>query len=220
MRVAPVTLAGEHVRLEPLSIHHAGPLARVGLDPELWRLQPAPIETEEDMRRYVASALDDEQRGVSLPFAILDWTTRQVIGSTRYMEITPQHRRLEIGATWFTPSFQRTGANTETKLLMLTHAFETMGAIRVVFKTEVLNQKSRAALQRIGAVEEGTFRQHLIADSGRRRDMVYFAIIEDEWLDVKARLVNMLEARAGRPQTSSGDAASMSESEPTSSGRR
>ena len=220
MRVAPVTLAGEHVRLEPLSIHHAGPLARVGLDPELWRLQPAPIETEEDMRRYVASALDDEQRGVSLPFAILDRTTQQVIGSTRYMEITPQHRRLEIGSTWFTPSFQRTGANTETKFLMLTHAFETMGVIRVVFKTEVLNQKSRAALERIGAVEEGTFRQHLIADSGRRRDMVYFAIIEDEWPDVKARLVNMLEARAGRPQTSSGDAASMSESEPTSSGRR
>jgi N-acetyltransferase len=192
MRVAPVILAGEHVRLEPLTIEHAGPLARVGLDPELWRLQPAPIETEEDMRRYVASALDDQRREVSLPFAIVDRATNQVIGSTRYMEIAPQHRRLEIGATWFTPAFQRTGANTETKLLMLTHAFETIGAIRVVFKTEVLNHRSRAALERIGAVEEGTFRQHLIADSGRRRDMVYFAILENEWPAVRTRLIGML----------------------------
>jgi RimJ/RimL family protein N-acetyltransferase len=202
MRPEPVTLTGELVRLKPLTLDHGGPLARVGLDPELWRLQPAPIETEEDMRRYVASALEDQRRGVSLPLAILDRATDQVIGSTRYMEITPAHRRLEIGATWFAPAFQRTGANTETKLLMLSHAFETMGAIRVVFKTELQNEKSRAALTRIGAIEEGVFRQHLIADSGRRRDMVYFAILEDEWPAVKARLLGMLKAHAGKPPTS------------------
>ncbi|HEY6928465.1 MAG TPA: GNAT family protein [Thermoanaerobaculia bacterium] len=205
LRVAPVTLAGSHVRLVPLTIDHAVPLTRVGLDPDLWRLQPSPVETEEDMRRYVASALDDQKRGVSLPFAILDRATDQVIGSTRYMEITPPHRRLEIGATWLTPSFQRTAANTETKLLMLTHAFETIGAIRVVFKTEVLNLKSRAALQRIGAVEEGTFRQHLIADSGRRRDMVYFSILEEEWPAVKARLLGRLSSHRGKRRTSTSD---------------
>lgn len=192
MKIEPVTLAGRHVRLEPLTADHSAPLARAGLFPELWRLQPSPLETEEDMRAYVRSALDDQEKGMSLPFAIVDPEDDEVIGSTRYMEIAPRHRRLEIGATWITPSRQRTGANTEAKLLLLTHAFETLRAIRVVFKTEVGNVQSRAALARIGAVEEGTFRQHLIADSGRRRDMVYFAILDSEWPEVKERLRSLL----------------------------
>ena len=193
MKIEPVALAGRHVRLEPLAAGHSGPLARAGLFPELWRLQPSPLATEEDMRAYVRAALDDRDRGSSLPFAIVDPGNGEVIGSTRYMEIAPRHRRLEIGATWITPSRQRSGANTEAKLLLLTHAFETLEAIRVVFKTEASNVQSRRALARIGAVEEGTFRQHLIADSGRRRDMVYFAILDSEWPGVKERLGAMLK---------------------------
>lgn len=203
MDVKPVMLVGQSVRLVPLSLDHVPALAQVGLDPELWRLQPTPIDSETAMRGYVEKALDDERRGTALAFAILDQASDQVIGSTRYMDIAPMHRRLEIGATWLTSAYQRTAANTEAKLLLLTHAFEALGAIRVVFKTEVLNRKSRAALARIGAVEEGTFRKHLITDSGRPRDMVYYAILDDEWPDVKARLIDMLDAR--RPATHPAD---------------
>ena len=199
MNVAPVTLTGRYVRLEPMRIEHAKPLARVGLEPELWRLQPAAIDTLEKMRVYVSSALEDLARGASLPFVIVDASTDEVIGSTRYMDIALAHRRLEIGATWLTPSRQRSGANTEAKLLLLTHAFEELGALRVAFKTETSNSQSRAALLRIGAVEEGTFRQHLIAETGRRRDMVYFAILDSEWPAVKERLSGMLARRSVRP---------------------
>lgn len=194
MHVEPVTLSGRTVRLEPLTMAHLPALTRVGLEPELWRLQPAPIETADDMRGYVAHAVEEQRRGNALPFAIVDQATGQAIGSTRYFEIAPQHRRLEIGATWLTSAYQRTAANTEAKLLLLTHAFEALGAMRVVFKTEVLNAKSRAALARIGAIEEGVFRKHLIAASGRPRDMVYFAILEEEWPGVKARLIDMSRA--------------------------
>ena len=188
----PLTLSGTHIRLEPLTPNQVPALARAGLHPELWRLQPAPITTEADMQAYVAAALDDQQRGQSLPFAIVRQQDGEVIGSTRYMDIALPHRRLEIGATWLSPGSQRSGANTEAKLLLLTHAFETLGMIRVVFKTELLNTASRQALARIGAVEEGVFRQHLIAASGRRRDMVYFSILEGEWPQVKAALAARL----------------------------
>ena len=144
------------------------------------------------MRGYVTTALDDHQRGLGLPFVIVRQGDGRVIGSTRYMDIALPHRRLEIGATWLSPDVQRTGANTEAKLLLLAHAFETLKLMRVVFKTEVLNQQSRQALVRIGAVEEGVFRQHLIAASGRRRDMVYFSILDSEWPAVKARLLERL----------------------------
>ena len=192
MNVLPVTLSGRYVRLEPMTIDHAEPLAKVGLHPELWRLQPAPVETVEDMRAYVREALDLQRRGAAVPFVIVEQAGGEIIGTTRYMDIAPAHRRLEIGATWLTPSRQRTGANTEAKLLLLTHAFETLGAIRVVFKTEVANGPSRRAILRLGAVEEGTFRQHLVATSGRRRDMVYFAILEGEWPAVRERLRSRL----------------------------
>ena len=187
-----MTLSGAHVRLEPLSLAHVADLARVGLEPELWRLQPAPVATREDMRRYVEKALEEARRGVSVPFAIVDLATRQIIGSTRYMDIAHEHRRLEIGCTWLTSAFQRTPANTEAKLLLLTYAFETAGVIRVVLKTETLNERSRRAIERLGAVQEGIFRKHLIAESGRPRDMVYYAILAEEWPAVKERLTGML----------------------------
>ncbi|MBA4328910.1 MAG: GNAT family N-acetyltransferase [Polaromonas sp.] len=192
MTLAAVTLSGSHIRLEPLRLDHVPALARAGLFPELWRLQPTPINNERDMHSYVAAALDDQQRGQSLPFAIVRQGDGEVIGSTRYMDIALPHRRLEIGATWLSPACQRSGANTEAKLLLLTHAFESLKLIRVVFKTEVLNDQSRQALARIGAVEEGIFRQHLLAASGRRRDMIYFSILDSEWPAVKARLLARL----------------------------
>lgn len=192
MKVEPVTLSGTVVRLEQLSMAHVPALTDVGLEPELWRLQPSPIASLDDMRNYVVTALTDQRQGTGLPFVIIDQTTGQVIGSTRYMDMAPQHRRLEIGATWITSAHQRTGANTEAKLMLLTHAFEILRAIRVVFKTEVPNRQSRAALARIGAVEEGTFRKHLIAASGRTRDMVYFSILDDEWPKVKTALLSRL----------------------------
>ncbi|AZS79728.1 GNAT family N-acetyltransferase [Achromobacter spanius] len=188
----PVTLHGDIVRLEPLAAHHADALALVGLHPELWRLQPAPIATVDDMRRYVAHALEDAKAGTCLPFVIVQQSTGQIIGTTRYMDIALAHKRVEIGATWLTPASQRSGANTEAKFLLLRHAFETIGIIRIVFKTELSNTQSRAAISRLGAVEEGVFRKHLISQSGRTRDMIYFAILDEDWPSVKSRLLARL----------------------------
>ncbi|HEY7980951.1 MAG TPA: GNAT family protein [Candidatus Eremiobacteraceae bacterium] len=188
MIVEPTTLRGKSVRLEPLRMEHVGPLAHVGLDPSLWRWIPIQVATADEMRTYVQTALDEQKRGVSVPFAIIDMVSGQVIGCTRYANIEPAHRRLEIGWTWLTPSFQRTAANTEAKLLLLTHAFETLGAQRVELKTDALNERSREAILRIGAVEEGTFRKHMIMPNGRARDTVYFSIIDTEWPAVKLKL--------------------------------
>lgn len=192
----PVTLEGDVVRLEPLAASHADALAAIGLHPELWRLQPEPLTTAEDMRRYVDRALAGQREGACLPFVIVQQRSGQIIGATRYMDIALPHKRLEIGATWLTPAVQRTGANTEAKFLLLQHAFETIGIMRVVFKTELSNTQSRQAILRIGGVEEGVFKKHLIAQSGRTRDMVYYAILDEEWPSVKARLL----ARMRRPQ--------------------
>lgn len=141
------------------------------------------------MHRYVTTALDELQRGVSLPFVIVDQASGQIIGSTRYGNIEVAHRRLEIGWTWLTPAFQRSRANTEAKLLLLTHAFEILGMHRVELKTDALNAKSRAAIGRIGATQEGIFRRHMITASGRVRDTVYFSIIDSEWPAIKAKLI-------------------------------
>ena len=192
MVVEPTTLRGRTVRLEPMKHEHAGPLSHVGLDPSLWRWIPQPVATADEMRAYVATALDEQRRGVSVPFVIIDQISGRVIGSTRFANIEPTHRRLEIGWTWLTPAHQRTSANTEAKLLLLTHAFETLGAHRVELKTDALNDRSREAILRIGAVEEGTFRKHMIASTGRVRDTVYFSIIDSEWPKVKAKLLALV----------------------------
>jgi RimJ/RimL family protein N-acetyltransferase len=196
MILEPVTLRGTHVRLEPLSLDHVPALARVGLDPELWRWIPTGVASAAEMRAYVEQALDEQRRGVALPFAIVDQADDQVIGSTRFANIDLANRRLEIGWTWLTPSRQRTGANTEAKRLLLTHAFETLGAYRVELKTDALNTKSRQAILRLGAVEEGTLRRHTIVQAtGRVRDTVYFSILDTEWPTVKARLTGLERGR-------------------------
>ena len=192
MQINPVTLVGNVVRLEPLRIEHAAALCNVGLEPALWQWIPMPVATRDDMRTYVEKALDEQERGVALPFVIIHTATNSVIGSTRFGNIERAHKRLEIGWTWYASSHQRTAANTEAKLLLLTHAFETLGANRVELKTDALNAKSRAAIARIGATEEGIFRQHLITASGRVRDTVYFSIIRPEWNEKKARLLALL----------------------------
>jgi RimJ/RimL family protein N-acetyltransferase len=192
MIVAPVTLEGRNVRLEPLSqAHHPG-LSAVGLEEELWRWIPTPVRTPEEMSAYIATALDEQARGVSLPFALIEKASGRVIGSTRYGNVDRTHHRVEIGWTWFAPAWQRTGANTEAKYLLLRHAFETLGCIRVELKTDSLNERSRAAILRIGAREEGTFRNHIITASGRIRHTVYFSILDSEWPFVKSRLQSML----------------------------
>jgi RimJ/RimL family protein N-acetyltransferase len=190
--VTPITLSGSVVRLEPLSLAHVDGLVSVGLDTELWRWIPTQVADAAQMQSYVQAALAEQSRGVSLPFAIVLQASGLVIGCTRYMNIERAHKRLEIGSTWLTASVQRTGANTEAKLLLLSHAFEVLQANRVELKTDALNAKSRAAIARIGATEEGIFRQHVVCASGRVRDTVYFSIVASEWPAVKARLQGML----------------------------
>jgi N-acetyltransferase len=184
----PVTLSGSDVRLEPLTLDHVPALARVGLDPALWRLIPTQITSAEEMHTYVATALDDQRRGAALPFAIVDAKSGEVIGSTRFGNIEPAHRRLEIGWTWLARSHQRTCANTAAKRLLLGHAFDVLGANRVELKTDALNETSRNAIARIGGVQEGILRQHVVCASGRVRDTVYFSILATEWPAIRRRL--------------------------------
>jgi RimJ/RimL family protein N-acetyltransferase len=188
----PVTLEGRHVRLEPLALRHLDGLCAVGLDAELWRWTGAEVATPADMRDYVATALAWQAQGSALPFALVVPATGQVVGSTRYANIDRVNRRLEIGWTWVARTAQRTPVNTEAKYLLLRHAFEGLGCIRVEFKTDVLNERSRRALLRIGAREEGVLRSHMITATGRVRDSVYFSILVAEWPEVKAGLVEQL----------------------------
>jgi RimJ/RimL family protein N-acetyltransferase len=193
---APVTLAGDWVCLEPLSLErHLDPLASIALDPDLWRWTLNVVETKDDLRRYLEEALREQAEGRSIPFATFDLATGRPAGCTRFGNIEPRHRRVEIGWTWVGREFQRSRVNTEAKLLMLQHAFETWGCQRVELKTNVLNQRSRSAMLRIGAKEEGILRKHALSDRGVPRDTVYYSIIEEEWPAVKARLQTMLAER-------------------------
>jgi len=193
MHVEPVVLSGAIVRLEPLTLAHVPALVQVGLAPELWRWIPQPVTSAAQMQRYVEDALALQARGAALPFAIVDTASGQAIGSTRYAAIEPMHRRLEIGWTWLARSHQRSGANTEAKLLLLAHAFDTLGAYRVEIKTDVLNEQSRRAIERLGAVQEGIFRRHVVTSTGRVRDTVYYSILDSEWPAVRARLRSALQ---------------------------
>jgi len=195
MTVVPVTLEGRHARLEPLAKAHLAGLAEVGLDEELWRWIPTAVRTKEQMAAYIETALKEQQRGVSLPFAIVEKATGRAIGSTRYGSIDRVHHRVEIGWTWVAREWQRTAINTEAKYLLLKHAFESLGCMRVELKTDSLNEKSRAAILRIGAKEEGIFRNHMITASGRIRHSAYYSIIDSEWPGVKARLEERLSSR-------------------------
>jgi RimJ/RimL family protein N-acetyltransferase len=194
MIVTPVALEGRHVRLEPMAKTHVAGLAEVGLDEELWRWIPTAVRTKEEMAAYIETALSEQERGTSLPFAIMEKATGRAIGSTRYGNIDRTHHRVEIGWTWVAREWQRTAMNTEAKYLLLRHAFESLGCLRVELKTDSLNERSRAAILRLGAREEGIFRNHMITESGRIRHTVYFSIIDSEWPAVKARLETKLNS--------------------------
>jgi len=192
MVIGPVILEGRYVRLEPLTAEHAAGLAEIGLDEDLWRWIPSPVRTFEEMSAYVQTALGERTSGSALPFALIDKASGRIIGSTRYGNIDRVHHRVEIGWTWVARQWQRSAVNTEMKYLLLRHAFETLKCIRVELKTDSLNERSRAAVLRIGAREEGTFRNHMITASGRIRNTVYFSILDSEWPDVKTRLESKL----------------------------
>jgi len=192
-------LEGERVRLEPLDERHVPGLLAAATDPATWTWLFERLDDEAVLRAWLADALRARDAGTELPFATLDARTGRVVGSTRYMAIAPAHRRLEIGWTWLAPAAWGTGINVEAKLLLLTHAFEALGAMRVELKTDARNERSRAAILALGAQFEGVFRKHMRMADGRIRDSAWYAITDDDWPMVRARLVARLAARA-RPE--------------------
>jgi RimJ/RimL family protein N-acetyltransferase len=192
--VTPITLEGSVVRLEPIHCEHTGAFWEVAENAleDIFEWIPYRMKTREDFQLLVEKAFDEQRRGESVVFATIERGSGRVIGSTRFMNIDRVHRRVEIGSTWIVPAWQRTAVNTEAKYLMLRHAFEAWKCMRVELKTDALNQRSRNAILRLGAKEEGTLRRHLITWTGRVRDTVYFSILDSEWPEVKARLEAML----------------------------
>jgi len=195
--IVPVTLEGSVVRLEPIRREHAELFWDVAKNDlgDIFRWIPYAMKTREDFQTLIDKAFAEQGRGESVVFATVERTSGQTIGSTRFMNIDRANRRVEIGSTWITPAWQRTAVNTEAKYLMLRHAFEVWGCMRVELKTDALNQKSRNAILRIGAKEEGTLRRHLVTWTGRVRDTVYFSILGDEWANVKSALESRLAGR-------------------------
>jgi len=192
--VTPVTLEGSAVRLEPIRREHAEifwEVAKGSLD-DIFQWFPYRMQTREDFQHLVEKIFNEQERGESVAFATVERGSRQVVGSTRFMNIDRVNRRVEIGSTWIAPRWQRGAINTEAKFLMLRHAFEVWNCFRVELKTDALNQRSRNAILRIGAKEEGTLRRHLITWTGRVRDSVYFSILDSEWPKAKATLEAML----------------------------
>ena len=193
MDTSPVSLEGNSVTLAPLSLKHLDGLCEVGLDQDLWKITMTLIRSRDEMKAYIETALSWHEQKTALPFAIIEKKSSKVVGSTRFANIDHANRRAEIGWTWIARPWQRSAINTEAKYLLLTHAFEHMGCIRVEFKTDSINAQSRNALLRIGAREEGILRNHLITPTGRIRHSVYFSIIEEEWAGVKQKLSGMVQ---------------------------
>lgn len=193
MNVEPVTLEGEYVRLEPLSMEdHLEDLQAAGAGTDVFRWFARDWSSPEGIRAFVEEALSARDAGTALPFATVLRSTGEAIGSTRFGAISAEHRRVEIGWTWLTPDHQRTPANTEAKYHMLAHAFEAWGCARVELKTDSRNHRSREAIARIGATEEGTLRKHMRTHQGTR-DTVYFSVVDEEWPVVKRDLEAKLD---------------------------
>jgi RimJ/RimL family protein N-acetyltransferase len=200
MHVTPVTLESALVRLEPLGLVHAEALLAAAQDESIWRYLLTPMPTSlADMHAIVTSALEGQTAGQMLPFATIERASNTPIGSTRYLNIEPANRGLEIGWTWLTPRVQRTGINTECKYLLLCHAFETLGALRVQLKTDSRNLNSQRAIERLGAIKEGVLRKVVILHNGYQRSSVFYSILDDEWPTVKAGLETKMAAGSARP---------------------
>lgn len=201
--VHPLTLTGRVVRLEPLAEAHVPGLTIAGADEGIWRyMRYGVIRTEAQMADLVRSLLAGQAAGTDLPFTVFHQETGHVIGMTRYLHIEPENRGLEIGGTWYAVTHQRTAANTESKYLLLRHAFETLGCIRVTIKTDLRNERSQRAIERIGAVKEGVLRNHMILPDGTIRASVIYSIVDSEWPGVKALLEEKLEVRGWRLEES------------------
>jgi len=185
MNIQPVILESVHVRLEPMTFNHCDRLFEIGHYDEIWAPNGRVMKNLSDMKKYVDDAMQELADGKSVPFVTIDRQSGAIVGSTRFANIERTHRRVEIGWTWITPKFQRSYINTEAKYLMLRHAFEIWNVNRVELKTNVLNQKSRNAMLRIGAKEEGILRSHMVQENGTIRDTIYFSIIASEWPNVK-----------------------------------
>ncbi len=193
MRVEPVTLTGRFVRIEPLSEEHVPGLTAIGLEEDIWRYMPyGQMRDEEDIRRWVRHMLALRAAGTDMPFAVIDLASGCAAGCTRYLEIRPAHRGLEIGGTWYGAGYRRTRVNTESKYLLMEHAFEQLKCIRVQIKTDSRNERSQRAIERLGAVREGTLRNHMVLPDGHVRHSIYYSILDTEWPAVKARLQEML----------------------------
>lgn len=196
--ISPLTLQGKHVRLEPMTEAHVPGLAEIGIGQTFWDFMLyGNMETEEDMRNWVVDILNRAEKGTDLPFVAVHLASGRVAGATRYLNIMPKDRGLEIGGTWYGADFQRTPVNTECKYLLLTHAFETLKCIRVQLKTDKRNERSQKAIERIGAKKEGILRNHMILPDGRYRDSVFYSILDTEWADVKKNLQGMMAKYGG-----------------------
>jgi RimJ/RimL family protein N-acetyltransferase len=189
---APVILIGERVRLEPLSRWHTDDLSVAGAQPDIWRWLPTEHYLPGSMASFIDAAVSQYAQRKAVPFATIDMQSSRAVGSTRFHFIEPEQRRLEIGVTWVASALQRSHVNTEAKLLQLWYAFEVLECRRVEFKADADNSKSRSAILRLGAKEEGYFRKHMLYPDGRNRDSVYFSIIDDEWAASKALLLSRL----------------------------
>ena len=193
--VIPVTLQGKHVRLELMTEAHVSGLTEIGIGQTFWDFMLyGNIQTEADMRNWVLDILGRAEKGADLPFVAIHLASGRVAGATRYLNIMPMDRGLEVGGTWYGTDFQRTPVNTECKYLLLTHAFEILKCIRVQLKTDKRNERSQKAIERLGAKKEGVLRNHMILPDGRYRDSVFYSILDTEWADVKMNL----EARLSR----------------------
>lgn len=194
MEVKPVVLIGKHVRLEPMTEAHIPGLTEIGLGQDFWHFMLyGDMNTEADMRNWVLDILGRAEKGTDLPFAVIHLASGRVAGATRYLNIMPKDRGLEIGGTWYGTDFQRTAVNTECKYLLLSHAFETLGAIRVQLKTDLRNERSQKAIERIGARKEGVLRNHMILRDNYFRHSVFYSVLDTEWPDVKKNLKEMLK---------------------------
>jgi RimJ/RimL family protein N-acetyltransferase len=197
--VRPVTLEGKHVRLEPMTRDHLDGIVAAGSHPEIWTWLSVRPEGREGFAHWIDVALRAQAAGTELPFTTVDRDSGDVVGCTRYLNISPRDRRLEIGWTWITPALQRSYVNTEAKYLQLRHCFEELGCRRVELKTDARNAKSRAAMERIGAQFEGIGRKQMLTFDGTNRDNAWYAFIDDDWPAVKRRLEQMLARTPGRP---------------------
>lgn len=193
IEIKPITLTGKTVRLVPLSMEYLSDLTLAGQDPAIWMyMRYGVVDSETKMREFIQHLLEYQARGTDLPFAVIHIPSGKAVGMTRYMNIEPQNRALEIGGTWYGAAYQRTGVNTECKFLLLQHAFEDLNCVRVQIKTDLRNERSQRAIERIGAVREGVLRDHMILPDGTVRSSVYYSVLAREWPAVKQRLLEMM----------------------------